>query len=251
MTNAISFITIDKHNQVPLYFQVKESILSAIRSGKFLPGDKLPTEEELCKEFGISRPVVRQAYSELTAEHIIERKRGHGSYVKQMDIANMSFHQLINFEEEMKILGKKPGTQLIRAEVVPYDTDIYQSLDMEKEDPCFMIVRVRYADCMPFSLISNYISLARFPGLDRFDFAVESLYRTLEGHYHTKIYKANRTMHSQIIDPTAANLLRVEKQTAAHIVTSVDFDCLDKPVGMSVEVFPGETHEFSFTVYRR
>lgn len=251
MTNAISLITIDKYNQVPLYFQVKESILSAIRSGKFLPGDKLPTEEELCKEFGISRPVVRQAYAELTAEHIIERKRGHGSYVKQMDISNMNFHHLMNFEEEMKILGKKPGTQLIRAEAIPYDKNIYEPLGLEKEEPCFLILRVRYADHLPFSLISNYISLTRFPGLERFDFAVESLYQTLEDHYHTKIYKANRTMRSQIIDPTAANLLRTPKQSAVHIVTSVDYDSLDKPVGMSIEVFPGETHEFSFTVYRR
>lgn len=250
MTDIHSIITIDKHSKIPLHSQVKESIRSAILEGKLLPGDKLPTEDEICGEFNVSRPVVRQAYSGLASDRIIERKRGHGSYVKRMDVDNVKLYQLINFNEEMKILGKKPGTQLILSQVIPYDGDIYQALKMEKEDICYKILRVRYADNLPFSLISNYVSLKRFEGIDRFDFAVESLYNVLESHYHTRIYKSCRTIRSQIIDPGDANLLRVEKKTAAHIVTSRDYDSFDTPVGLSIEVFPGETHEFSFTVYR-
>lgn len=245
-----SIISIDKHCQIPLYSQIKDSIRTAIRDGKLAPGDKLPTEEEICRTFDISRPVVRQAYAELSAERIIERRRGQGSYVRQLDADNIKLFQLLNFYEEMKILGKKPENQLIKTEIIPYDPFIYDALELTKDDRCLMIMRVRYADNLPFALIHNYVSLSRFPGIEHFDFAHESLYRIIEEQYNTKIYKACRTMQAQIIAPFAADLLRVKKNTAASVVTSQVYDNYDKPIEISVEIFPGETHKFNFTVYR-
>ena len=57
-------IQLDKISAVPLYEQLRKA-LEAITSGKLPAGTKLPTEEELCAQFGISRPVARQAYNML------------------------------------------------------------------------------------------------------------------------------------------------------------------------------------------
>lgn len=56
---------------VNLYEQVRDSLLSRIASGEFKAGDKIPTEELLCKEYGVSRITVRRAISELTAQMLI------------------------------------------------------------------------------------------------------------------------------------------------------------------------------------
>lgn len=250
MDSITSIITIDKHSPAPLYAQIKESVKAAVRTGKLGPGDKLPTEEEICSCFGVSRPVVRQAYSQLAAERIIERRRGHGSYVKAADTDDLKLYQLLNFEEEMKLLGKTPGTRLIKTEILEGSAKIRQALEMGEKEKCLMICRLRYADQIPFSLVTNYVSLSRFPGIDQFDFSKESLFRVLESHYGVKIYKACRTMEARIIDPDAASLLQVEKKTAASIVTSTDFDGQDRPAGISIEIFPGGVHRFCFTVYR-
>ena len=58
-------IQLDKISAVPLYEQLRKALLEAITSGKLPAGTKLPTEEELCAQFGISRPVARQAYNML------------------------------------------------------------------------------------------------------------------------------------------------------------------------------------------
>ncbi|MDR0584783.1 MAG: GntR family transcriptional regulator [Treponema sp.] len=50
---------IDSKNAVPLYKQLYQVILKAIEDGTFRPGDKIPSEEELQKQFGISRVTVR------------------------------------------------------------------------------------------------------------------------------------------------------------------------------------------------
>ena len=58
---------LDKHDPTPLYYQLKEVILSHIDSGEWQPGMQLPSERELCAQFRISRITVRQALAELEA----------------------------------------------------------------------------------------------------------------------------------------------------------------------------------------
>jgi DNA-binding GntR family transcriptional regulator len=66
---------------VNLYEQVRDSLLGRITSGEFKAGDKLPTEDLLCKEYGVSRITVRRAISELTAQMLISPRRGIGTVV--------------------------------------------------------------------------------------------------------------------------------------------------------------------------
>jgi len=72
---------IDRTRPIPLYFQVKTLILERISSGAYLPGDRLPTEHEICAQYSISRTPVHRAFSELADEGIIIRRRRHGSVV--------------------------------------------------------------------------------------------------------------------------------------------------------------------------
>ena len=66
---------------VNLYAQVRDSLLGRITSGEFKAGDKIPTEELLCKEYGVSRITIRRAISELTAQMLISPRRGVGTVV--------------------------------------------------------------------------------------------------------------------------------------------------------------------------
>jgi multiple sugar transport system substrate-binding protein len=66
---------------IPPYFQLKTLLLDAILSGEYAPGDRLPTEHELCAQYGISRTPVGRALSELAAEGVILRRRRHGTFV--------------------------------------------------------------------------------------------------------------------------------------------------------------------------
>lgn len=65
-----------------LYIQIYKQILSQIRSGSLKIGDKLPTERELCEQFGVSRAPVRQALSALELNGYIYSRQGEGVYVK-------------------------------------------------------------------------------------------------------------------------------------------------------------------------
>lgn len=74
-------MSVDPQGPVPLYFQLKTLLLGEIVSGHYRPGERLPTEEELCERYGISRTPVHRALAELAQEGVIVRRRRSGSFV--------------------------------------------------------------------------------------------------------------------------------------------------------------------------
>ena len=57
-------------------------LLHKIVTGEFREGDPLPSENELCTLFGVSRPVVREALQRLRKQGVVTSRRGSGSFVR-------------------------------------------------------------------------------------------------------------------------------------------------------------------------
>lgn len=74
-------MSIDPTQPIPLYFQLKTLLLEAMIRGEYGPGDRLPTEHELCELYGLSRTPVSRALSELAEEGVILRHRRRGTFV--------------------------------------------------------------------------------------------------------------------------------------------------------------------------
>ncbi|MDI4644068.1 GntR family transcriptional regulator [Cohnella hashimotonis] len=70
--------------QYPKYQRLKEEIVSWIAGGKYRPGDKLPSENELAEQFGLSRQTVRQSIGELVSEGWLSREQGKGTFVAKL-----------------------------------------------------------------------------------------------------------------------------------------------------------------------
>src|SRR5215471_10257265 len=85
---------LDSGSPVPLYHQLAERLFGEIRSGRYAPGAKLPSEHELARTFGLGRPTVRQATEALIQRGLLERRRGSGTYVRgvpaQVDLFSLT-----------------------------------------------------------------------------------------------------------------------------------------------------------------
>jgi len=73
--------TLDPNSAVPLYYQLKRQLMDEITSGIYGPGDRIPTEHELCEQHGISRTPARKALTELADEGVVVRIRRRGTFV--------------------------------------------------------------------------------------------------------------------------------------------------------------------------
>jgi GntR family transcriptional regulator len=82
-SSAWSRAGLDRRSSVPLYYQLQELLHQQIASGRFSVGDALPSEGELCRLFGVSRIVVRQALQVLEDDAEIVRQQGRGTFVAE------------------------------------------------------------------------------------------------------------------------------------------------------------------------
>lgn len=85
---------INKYSSIPLYSQLKLLILEKIENGDFPEDSKIPSEQELCGVYDISRPTVRQAISELTNNGTLYKLKGKGTFVakskRKINVKNYS-----------------------------------------------------------------------------------------------------------------------------------------------------------------
>ena len=116
---------LDSTSPIPLYHQLEQHLLDRVRRGEFMPGDRIPTEHEICDAYGVSRTTVRQALAELAATGVILRAPRRGSIVAPDWRATPESRQL-----RMVISGAARADRIAKSingpiniaiDVVPYD----------------------------------------------------------------------------------------------------------------------------------
>ena len=90
------------------------ALSSRIDSGAYSPGQKLPTEQQLCKEFGVSRTVVREAVASLRLGGRLYSRQGLGVFVADQDLRKLNFaiSQIDDIRSAMQILELRLGVEL-------------------------------------------------------------------------------------------------------------------------------------------
>lgn len=76
---------VDRYAPRALYLQVADVITKDIESGKYSPGDRLPSESRLCQEYGISRLTARAVHAELRKRGQAVTAQGRGTFVPPQD----------------------------------------------------------------------------------------------------------------------------------------------------------------------
>ena len=100
---------INANTPIPLYFQLQEILRDKIQNGVWKPGEHLPSEEELCAEYNVSRVTVRNSLSRLSAEGLIERAAGKGTIVAKPKVREMILASLTGSYASVTEGGKPRG----------------------------------------------------------------------------------------------------------------------------------------------
>lgn len=173
---------IQKVNSTPLYLQLKNKIKKDIRTGVLKPGDKLPSESQMQKEYDMSRVTVRNAMTELEVEGYIIKVQGKGSFVAQSDMLRLPIG-VTSFTEDAKMQGVDFKSFVLKAGL----TDTVFEMDKEffglgEGEQVMCVKRLRYANGVPVVIEENHLS-ARLRSLEQEDLT-GSLYDILINKYH-------------------------------------------------------------------
>ena len=160
---ADEFVPLDKNSFEPLYFQMQTQLEQKIRSGQLRVHDALPGEAELSRIFGVSRMTSRQALQGLTANGVVYRERGRGTFVCAAKVEKQIAH-LLGFRAEMSLLGFKASTKVLAKATVPAVAQLAAKLHLPAQSPVMMLHRLRLANGEPIAIEQVWIPLTRFPG---------------------------------------------------------------------------------------
>lgn len=164
---------------IPLYSQLINVVKRYISAGLLVPGDLLPSETKMIKNFGVSRSTVRQAMGALEDEGLVIRKRGRGTFVAEPEMKRKT-ENIWSFTSEVRAMGKQPSSTLISFELITPTLDIVSKLDLARADvKVYKFTRIRRVDGEPLMLETSYYPEYVYPGLTREQVEAHSMYSLL------------------------------------------------------------------------
>ena len=111
------------NTNAPIYARLKSAILENIDSSTWLPEQRLPSEAEMVKALGVSRMTVNRALRELTADGVLIRQQGVGTFVAPKK-AHSSLFEVHNIAQEIADRGHKHTTKVVELQTVKANTDL-------------------------------------------------------------------------------------------------------------------------------
>lgn len=242
-----------------LYISIKNDLLAKIKDGTYAQGDLIPSEVDLAKAYGVSRPTVRQALRILANEGYLDRRRRRGTVVadpnayEHREGAVPDFEQVAHggvrsFEDEISDSGKVVRTVPVVVKRESASAEVAKGLGLVEGSEVYKLVRLRYVDEVPNVFMENYVPCDLFPTfIDNVDFARQSLYGRMRALGHP-VKLVRRHVDVIAADSSIAMLLDVSIGDPLFLFHTRGQDVEGKIVEYSVSTYRGGSNSFEFVV---
>ena len=201
----------------PLYRQVYEVIVRRMAQGAWKAGEALPSEQALARELSVSQGTVRKVLDALTAEKLLERRQGKGTFIAEntQERALFRFFRISRPGGERALPASGGEKIKVRASRAPDQA----KLDLSRGDKVVEIMRTRILDGRPAIREVIVVPAALVPGLEARAPLPNTLYSLYQTVYGLNITAAQEELSAEIADAEDARVLGVEPGSA---ILSID-----------------------------
>jgi GntR family transcriptional regulator len=201
---------LDRNNPIPLHLQLKALLVAQISDSVLVAGERLPSERQLCGEFGVSRTTVREALRELDREGLIHTVPGRATYVitpKNQLTVRVS---LSGFSADMRREGLTPSSLLLETHLVQAPAaELLRAMRLQPRDSVVMLQRLRLVNEIPLALHTVYLNHRLCPGILQEDLGNASLFALLRDRYNLALARAEQTLYAGLANKREMDLLRL------------------------------------------
>lgn len=223
MHNWKELFKIEFNDWSPIYFQIAMKIKKIVQNGTLLPGELLPSEQEMGDYFNVSRLTMRRAVSELVQDGWLLRKKGMGTYVADPNVRKI-IPRTLGFTSKMLAMGLNPESRILNRGIIPATQDIAKHLRINLNDQVIEIYRLRLIDQEPVMLEKTWLSATRFPKLLDADLHNQSLYTFLLSTYQVEVNNIDQNFRPIVLTAEQSAHLGVAKDSLALESTVLAFD---------------------------
>lgn len=219
-----------------LYQQVKDFIARRIQEGVWRAGDRLPSENDLVNQFGVSRMTVNRALRELQAEGLVDRVQGVGTFAARLHrvASTLTLHDL---HEEIEARGHVHEARVLvqRSEKAP--PRLAEQLGLAAGSTVFHTLIVHLENGVPLQLEDRYVNPACSPGYLQADFTRTTPTQVLFDT--TALWRAQYSIEAEPATADEARLLAIAPGSACLMVTRRTFTT-DATITLARLVHPGQ-----------
>jgi DNA-binding GntR family transcriptional regulator len=243
-------LPITRDSPVPVYYQIALHLRSRILGLEWTSGERIPPEETLATEYGVSRVTMRQALAELVKDGLLARHQGRGTFVKQVPQPFVhNFNVPILFAGQLRKLGYTLDHRLLERALfdapLPH---VAEALGLQAKESVAHLKRLLMINESPMAVNRSWFSAALVPGIATEPLVDGSLSTTLAQRYGFVPARSENLIEVARATENESQWLETMRDTPLLILTSTSYLADGRPLEYSVTAWLGDNIRFHFDV---
>lgn len=235
---------LQQNSVIPLYHQLMERLKESIERESWKPGDKIPSENQLMDEYGVSRNTAKKAIEELVQEGILYRIQGKGTFVAKPKL-QQSLMGFYSFRKVLKENGLNPKDIILKIEEVKPSKKIMNALQLDGNENVIEMKRLRCANNEPFILESSFIPKSVVTDMEQLKKVGEiSLYDLLAQQFNVVVSRAKEAFEPVLIRADESEYLQTKDGRPALLLERIAYDSAEQPVEYCRSIVRGDRCRF-------
>lgn len=239
------------------FLVISQDIIEKIQQGEFLPGDKVPSENEIISQYHVSNTTARKALLEIELKGWARRIKGKGTYVLNRTQDRHLLRTLgsigdtrLGFHEKLKAEGFEPKNIILEKTIL--NEGISSEINGKHfiiEGPTLKVHQLRYANDMIMKDETKYISLTLCPKINLLPTEI-SHYKIYEDKYQLGKLHITQTMGTDIFKPgDAENNFETTIPIPVFVLDSTILTSYDKVIELERSYYRGDKYRFAINAY--
>ncbi len=216
-----------------------------IRTGEILPGARIPSENDIIRDYRVSNTTARKVLGEIERAGWVTKIKGKGTFVKSSGIINRSATKILSFTKNMRQAGLIPKTKLLEKKIIrsgKHTTVTGRTYAIK--NPVCKITRLRMADDTAMMIEERYISMDFCPGIDTENLE-GSLYDLYRDRYNLQITQIDQSLQAIIIPDGLNAHFRAEQSIPGFQVHGVTFCGRELVLEIEDSIYRGDRYHFT------
>lgn len=227
----------------PLYRVVEEHIRTRVQTGELVPGDLIPSENQLARSLGVSQGTVKKALDNLVNERLLYRHQGKGTYVSRIDFNNSLFRfftygdrdgAAVRIHKETPSRGLRTGSE-----------EACRRLEVAQGSKVLCVERVGYVDDDPVLTETSWWLAELVEGLEDEALHIPDLmYAVVVERFGVPVVRCDETLTAEAADPVTASTFAIEPGAPLLVLKRLTYTTKAQPI--EFRVTRGRGDRFSY-----
>lgn len=237
---------IDRSLYEPAYAQLVRILLGQIATGQFRPGDRLPSEAQLCERYGVSPMTVRRVINILADQGVVIAEQGRGTFVKPLELGTATFDL-----DRLQQLFRDEGQSRVKLSDVRISTATERAahkLGIEVGDRIVYIKRLIFQHDEPVLLHREHVIYDPTRPIIEAEMEVTALRGLFDGGSEAGLKRGDLTIEATVLTEGEAAALHSAAGAPAFRLEHIFYDFDDRPVSWGWFVCDSEHLHFAATI---